>query len=96
MIACNKADVFNMVPASRMKAELEREIQEIRDTRAKGLGAMADAGSLEDDNQDDGSWLGQEKFQFLDLDGEVSIADGSVITNNVENWKRWVEAVAVN
>lgn len=96
MIACNKADVFNMVPANRMRIALEHEIQEIRDMRSKGLGAVAEAGSLDDDNEDDGSWLGKGEFKFLDLDGEVSIADGSVITDNVENWKRWVEAVAVN
>lgn len=96
MIACNKADVFNMIPAARMKGLLEEEIQQIRETRAKGLGAVANAGSLDDDNEDDGSWLGGETFQFVNLDSEVSIADGSVRTDNVEAWKRWLEEVAVN
>lgn len=96
MIACNKADVFNMVPAMRMKLALENEIQEIRSTKAKSLGTVAKAGSLEDDNEDDGSWLGGDTFRFVDLDGEISIADGSAVTDNVENWKRWLEEVAVN
>lgn len=96
MIACNKADVFNVVPAARVKVALEEEIQAIRATRAKGLGEVAKAGSLDDDNDDDGSWLGGNPFKFVNLDAEVSIADGSVATNNVESWKRWIEEVAVN
>lgn len=96
MIACNKADVFNVIPAARIKTALEEEIQAIRATRAKGLGEVANAGSLDDDNDDDGSWLGGETFQFANLDCEVSISDGSVATNNVEAWKRWVEEIVVN
>lgn len=96
MIACNKADVFNMIPAVRMKSLLEEEIQNIRETRSKGLGTVGASGSLEDDNEDDGSWLGGERFEFVNLDSEVSISDGSVLTNNVEHWKRWVEGVVVN
>lgn len=96
MIACNKADVFNMIPSARLQTMLEEEIQNIRDNRSKSLGEVGAAGSLDDDNEDDGSWLGGSKFKFINLEGEVSIADGSVLLNNVENWKRFVEAVTVN
>lgn len=96
MIACNKADVFNMIPAVRMKKLLEEEIQNIRETKAKGLGTVGASGSLDDDNEDDGSWLGGDRFDFVNLDSEVSISDGSVLTNNVEHWKRWVEGIVVN
>ncbi|KAF5096302.1 hypothetical protein D0Z03_001649 [Geotrichum reessii] len=57
MIACNKADVFNMIPAVRMKKLLEEEIQNIRETKAKGLGTVGASGSLDDDNEDDGTLL---------------------------------------
>lgn len=104
MIACNKADLFSMVPAAKLRKTLEQELTYIRDARAQGLGAVKKedtlgAGRAGDEEEDaaDGSWLGgSEPIDFSKLDGEVSIADGSVKTNSVDSWKRWIEGVGVN
>ncbi|VVT45744.1 uncharacterized protein SAPINGB_P000869 [Magnusiomyces paraingens] len=105
MIACNKADLFSMVPAAKLRKILEQELTFIRDARAQGLGTVKNEDTLggraaRDNPEDDdaeGSWLGQgEPIDFSKLDGEIAIADGSVKTKSVESWKRWIEGVGVN
>lgn len=110
MIACNKADAFSMVPASKLRKILQDELTDIRDARAQGLGAVKNEDTLgskasknasgddEDfDDMEDGSWLGSgEPIDFANLESEVSLADGSVQTNNVDAWKRWIETAILN
>lgn len=104
MIACNKADLFSMVPAVKLRKTLEKELTFIRDAHSQGVGSVKNedtlggrAGDVGDQEEEDGSWLGRGgAIDFSELDGEVAIADGSVKTNNVEPWKRWMEGVGVN
>lgn len=104
MIACNKQDAFNMVPAKKMRGLLENELTMIRDSQDQGLDTVKASDTLggkakndDDDDDIDGSWLLRgQKIDLSKLDGELAIADGSVVTNNVESWKRWIEGVVVN
>lgn len=104
MIACNKQDAFNMVPAKKMRGLLENELTMIRDSQDQGLDTVKASDTLggkakndDDDDDIDGSWLLRgQKIDLSKLDGELAIADGSVAINNVESWKRWIEGVVVN
>lgn len=103
MIACNKADVFSMVPSSKLRDILQDELTDIRDAKVNSLGAVKNEDTISNKGKDgddddgfddlaDGSWLGTKgKIDFSKLEGQVSLADGSVTTNNVESWKRWIE-----
>ena len=94
LIACNKNDLFTAMPATRIKAQLEKEITRIRDSRAKGLldsGVVAvDAGGDEDDWLGDG---GEEEFNMEMMDDagiDVSIRSGSVEKADCNEWRKWV------
>jgi signal recognition particle receptor subunit beta len=92
LVAANKSDVFNVLSSSRLQKMLEDQIQQLRETSAKGLGHV-DA----DEDELDRSWVGgDQKFEFDHLEGNVTVLSGSVLGDATTKWEGWVEETALN
>lgn len=112
MIACNKADMANAMPATELRVALQKRLTEIRDSKpGKTISGQTISGTKhrfenttstgtgddEFDETGDGNWFGNEGLiDFAQLDGEVSLAEGSVVGNKIESWKRWMETASLN
>lgn len=90
LVAANKSDVFNFVSCRRIKKILEEEIEQLRQSKLKGIGDVTE--------EDDNTWLGydEEKFNFEQLETAVTILDGSIKNETTQKWENWVEEHALN
>lgn len=93
LVAANKSDVFNFVSCRRIRRILEDEIEQLRQSKLKGIGDVAG-----EDDAADNTWLGydEEKFNFEQLETAVTILDGSVTNETTHKWESWVEEHALN
>ena len=100
LIAANKLDLFTALPAALVKTALEKEISNIRASRAKGL---LDSGitTNDADSGNDKEWLGdggEDSFEFSQLKEAnitVTFEGGNVIGSgvNVQNWWEWIGSI---
>ncbi|KAA8902502.1 hypothetical protein TRICI_005863 [Trichomonascus ciferrii] len=91
LVAANKSDVFNFVSCRRIKRILEDEIEQLRQSKLKGIGDVA-----QDDGDNTVLGYDDEKFNFDQLETPVSILDGSVASETTHKWESWVEEHALN
>lgn len=96
LIACNKNDLFTALPATRIKAMLEKEITRIRESRAKGLRDSGVAGVDAVDADDENEWLGEGgkgefKMEMMEEVGvDVTFKGGSVGKGDCAHWRQWL------
>lgn len=92
IIAANKFDVFNVISTTRITNLLEKYIDEYRTSGAKGLSEVK-----ADEDSDDSTWIGGNgQFQFSQLEGRVTVVDGSVKANRLHKLESHVEELAAN
>lgn len=103
LIAANKSDVFNFISPRRIRKILEEEIEELRRSKAKGIGDMSqntssnhDTADADDDYYDIGFDNEKGTFNFDRLDSIVTVLDGSIKNNTIQKWESWVEGHALN
>ncbi|KAI9710267.1 MAG: hypothetical protein M1820_002761 [Bogoriella megaspora] len=102
LVAANKADLFIALPPNLVRAQLEREITRVRETRGKGLldsGVDLGAGGTTEE-EEDREWLGGGEGDFTfrqmeECDVYVSVAGGSVggaegEGRDVGEWLEWI------
>jgi len=96
LIACNKNDLFTALPATRIKAMLEKEITRIRESRAKGLRDSGVSGVDAVDVDDENEWLGEGgdgefKMEMMEEVGvDVTVKGGSVDKGDCAHWRQWL------
>lgn len=92
VVAANKFDVFNVISTTRITSLFEKYIEEYRTSGAKGLSEVK-----ADEDTDDNTWIGGNgQFQFSQLEGRVTVVDGSVKANRLHKWESHIEELAVN
>ena len=98
LIAANKLDLFTALPAPLVKATLESEITNVRNSRNKGL-LDSGIGMNDIDIGEEKDWLGdggEGKFSFSQMEEVnviVSVAGGNVLGSegpDVEQWWDWI------
>lgn len=97
LVAANKTDLFNALPAAMVKSRLEGELTRVRASKSRGLldpGAGADDVAFEEQD----AWLGEygsEKFSFAQMREfglDVDVVGGSVTADeaDVDKWWWWI------
>ena len=96
MVIANKLDLFTALPTPLVKAALEAEISNVRNSRNKGL---LDSGVGMNDMDEEKDWLGEGgegKFDFSHMDEVnvcVTVAGGSVTEGDVIQWWDWIGTI---
>lgn len=98
LIACNKSESFTARPPSKIKAALEKEIENIISRRQKSLDVVQGEKTEDSvDNQPEGlRFAGTHGFKFETIEGNVDALEGSVLKKNIEKWECWIDERAVN
>ena len=98
LIAANKLDLFTALPATLVRASLEKEITEVRKSRAKGL-LDSGIGMGESELSEERDWLGdggEGKFSFTQMEEvkvDVAVIGGSLQGGDaadVQKWWNWI------
>jgi signal recognition particle receptor subunit beta len=98
LIAANKLDLFTALPATLVKATLEKEITDVRKSRAKGL-LDSGIGMGESELPEERDWLGdggEGKFSFAqmaEVNVDVAVIGGSLQgadSVDVQKWWDWI------
>lgn len=100
LIAANKMDLFTALPASSVKAKLEKAISAVRTNKAKALRDAGAALSGEDDIDEEKEWLGEggdgsfEFDQMREIGTTVDVVGGNVSQGqnpgDVAGWWSWI------
>lgn len=94
LIAANKQDLFTALPPTTIKSKLEKEIDVVRKTRARGL---MTAGTEGDDEEEKESLGRDEGFTFMTFEDDtgmrVEVVGGSARGEEgagVRRWEEWI------
>ena len=104
LVAANKMDLFTALPTEVVKKSLERELNTLRETRAKGISAVGTVGKGEglgggedeDEDKDVLGGMGSGSFSFASMqefDCQVDVVCGNVSSGDgpgVDGWWEWI------
>ncbi|PVH98112.1 P-loop containing nucleoside triphosphate hydrolase protein [Periconia macrospinosa] len=101
LIAANKLDLFTALPPHLVKLQLEKAINQVRKSRAKGLRDSGAALAEGDEGLDEErEWLGEGgegDFDFTQMEEvgtAVSVLGGNLIGGKGSDAKAWLEWIA--
>ena len=101
LIAANKLDLFTALPPHLVKLQLEKAINQVRKSRAKGLKDSGATLAEGDDGLDEErEWLGEGgegDFNFTQMEEvgtTVSVLGGNLIGGKGADAKAWLEWIA--
>jgi signal recognition particle receptor subunit beta len=97
LVAANKQDLFTALPVGAVRERLQTEIERVRMSKSRGLGAVGQDADAEAEEDTLGGG-GEEKFNFKMMEEEYSIrvdvvggaVRGEEAGKGVRRWEEWI------